>query len=232
MRLLAALLLVSLTSLRAAEPPRPILLVPGLWYEYAPKVYGMKVYDRYVKWLVEEGFPRERIHVLDYTSHHSLKRVSAQMSAQLRKIRAQYPPDTRFDVMGHSLGGFVALYSILTTGFSTQVKKFISLAGIPQGWDGFGACKIGLCGEMHKQLIPYRSTLIRLLFEKFHDEIARLDKCSIFSPQDGLVRPYDAGRFEDGIAVELPDTPHMDILFKRATFDALKRECYHGSFLP
>lgn len=57
-------------------------------------------------------------------------------------------------------------------------------------------------GSAHKKLSPLRNAFVMAFHARHAADIACLDKCSLFSPDDRLVTPYDAGRFSDRINME------------------------------
>jgi pimeloyl-ACP methyl ester carboxylesterase len=228
-KLFLVIALVCRTGL--SESVTPIILIPGLWYKYSKPVLGEKIFASFTEWLIEAGFPAEDIHVLNYDSTASLKTVNTQLNTQIEEILKNYPVTTQFDVFAHSLGGFVGLYAMETNGHANRFRKFVSLAGIPQGWDGYAPCRVGLCGLVHPLIIPYHSDFVLRFLSKYASEISALQKCSLYSPDDGLVRPYDAGRFDDGTNVQLEGLTHLDMVFSKTSFDAVVNSCYGGSIV-
>jgi hypothetical protein len=66
-----------------------------------------------------------------------------------------------------------------------------------------------------------------MAFHKRHAaEIQRLEKCSLFSPADGLLKPYDCGRFEDGINIDVPGMDHLHAAHERKYYRIMRRACY------
>lgn len=234
MKIARFLLIIGLlvSNLGKSETVTPILLVPGLWYKYSKPVLGQKVFDPITRWLIQSGFPAEDIHVLNYDSTATIDFINNQLESQIETILQQYPAGTRFDLWAHSLGGFVGLYAMVANGHADRFRKFVSLAGIPQGWNGYAACKIGLCGLAHPPLIPYHSDYVMWFLSTYATAIASYEKCSLYSPSDGLVRPYDAGKFDDGTNVELQGLTHMDMVFNKTSYDAVVQNCYGGNIAP
>jgi hypothetical protein len=64
------------------------------------------------------------------------------------------------------------------------------------------------------------------LLEKHSNEIAELEKCSLFSPEDGILDPYDSGAFKDGINVSLPNISHLKFKSSPVVFEAMKKACF------
>lgn len=208
----------------------PIALVPGFGYDLAPLAFNREVFDDYGKWLAESGVPREHVYVIDYPYRADLDTIRDVISRELEAILAKYPPGTRIDVVGHSMGALAGLYGVMEGGLAGRVRKFVSLAGITQGWNGDLCKRLGVCGKAQAQIVPFRSPFIRDFLSRHDREIARLEKCSLYSPDDGMVSPYDAGRLDGGTNVELKGATHLDMIWKKEVFETMREKCYGGRF--
>jgi pimeloyl-ACP methyl ester carboxylesterase len=221
-----------LTSVRALTTPtvatgaaRPIILVPGWGWNFTKYKLTQPVFAGYIQWLINDGVPAQDIYVVDYGYAKDLDTIKGQMIPAFQKIISSYPADTKFDVMGHSEGGFTGLYTIMEGNFSNRIQKFVSLSGIPQGWDNW-YCKTGICGKAHLDLIPYHSTFVVAFLNQYADQIHGLQKCSIYSPDDGFVKPYDAGKFSDGTNVDVPGMHHMATIWDEQFYHVMRSHCY------
>lgn len=204
---------------------RPLLLVPGWGYRLTGLVVGQEAWARYIEWLVTDGYAREDIHVLSYHYRKGLDYINAELTTQFRAIVASYPAGTKFDVMGHSLGGFTSLAAIVDSGVAPRVQKYISLSGIPFGWDSW-YCAAGVCGKADRQLTPFKNDFVTAFHSANAEAIAALEKCSVFSPDDEFVKPYDAGRFADGTNIEIAGIKHMDTIWTQQSYRAMRHGCY------
>lgn len=209
----------------AKELPRPLFLVPG-WGP--PAIIG---YRSFRGFLEDDGFPPERIHVLRYDYTKDLAHITRQLIAQFRVALAKYPADTRFDVIGHSTGDFVALYALIEAGLAQRIDHYVGLSGIGHGWD-CPACKRGWLGKTERTLSPAYNDFITDFYRRNDAIIAPLRKCALFSPDDGLIAPYDSGRFEDGINVEVRGMRHLDSVKERRYYELMRSSCFEGSMIP
>lgn len=208
----------------AAPAPRPLFLVPG-WGP--PAIVG---YRAFVGFLTDDGFPRERIHVLRYTYTQDLATITRQLVSQFREALARYPAGTRFDVIGHSTGDFVAIYALVQAGLADRVEHYVGLSGIGHGWD-CPACTKGWLGKVERQLSPAYNDLINDFYSENAAVISGIKKCALFSPDDGLIAPYDSGRFDDGINIEIEGMRHLDSVKKHSAYATMRQECFGGSLV-
>jgi pimeloyl-ACP methyl ester carboxylesterase len=227
------LILGAFSQFSFAESPavRPILLVPGWGYNLYPFIFLKTAWNPYLRWFQQEGFPAKDIHILRYHYEADLDTIGQEVTTQLQTILASYPPGTQFDIMGHSEGAFVALYAMMISGLSSHFKKYISLAGIPQGWDS-NLCAKGLCGKADEDLIPWHSPLVMNFLTTYAAQIHALDKCSLYSPADQFVKPYDAAKFDDGTNIEVPDMRHMQWIWTLRGFETMRAGCYGIGTIP
>lgn len=52
-----------------------------------------------------------------------------------------------------------------------------------------------------------------------------MKKCSIFSPEDGVLDPYDSGAFADGTNVELRNIRHVQFIKNAYVADQMIARC-------
>jgi pimeloyl-ACP methyl ester carboxylesterase len=228
-RLSGVLVLASALLALAAAPvhaegrglERPLILVHG-WGP--PSVIG---FNRYVGFLTDDGIARRDIHVFRYSFLRDLATIEDELDAQYAAVAAKYPPGTMFDVIGHSTGDFVALYAAARSGFIARIKKYVGLSGIGHGWD-CPACMRGWLGETERTLAPANNPFITTFYETYAAELGALDKCALFSPDDGLIRPYDSARTPDGVNVEVEGMRHLQSVKSRKFYELMKEKCYGG----
>jgi pimeloyl-ACP methyl ester carboxylesterase len=152
------------------------------------------------------------VNVIDYDDELSLNEMAKTVAEQIQGIIAKANnPNLKLDVIGHSLGQFVALKSILenpiapgsSEKIADRVRLFVGLAGAVRGQDVIRPCRIfpNQCGGA-EVLSPYYSAAdqgaedLRQLFATNYDMINRLKKCSLYARADEIVdSPYNAGSF-------------------------------------
>lgn len=205
-----------------------IFIIPGWGYELG-RLLSFD-YQRYASWFQEQGLPEANVHVLTYSYLADLDTIDQELKSQMAAVLQHRQETSRFDVIGHSLGAFVGLLAISGTPYLTRTRKFISLAGIPYGWDS-ALCATGICGKAHRQLTPFRSNFVNAFHTRHTQFIANLDKCSLYSETDFFVKPYDAGRFDDGRNLDVPGMGHLAAIGERSYFDIMLAFCYDGKLL-
>jgi len=152
-------------------------------------------------------------------------------------IFSKYPPETQFDLIGHSLGHVVSLVTFADLGYLPRVRKLIGLAGVMFGQWGKkpGLCSLKIlenifCGDIFDHLIGTdQPALITDLISSNQEAMNHIQKCSLFSPQDGMLNPFNSGAFPDGINVSLPRVKHLRFKSAPVVFSALSQHCYNGN---
>ncbi len=152
------------------------------------------------------------VNVIDYDDELGLNDMAKTVAEQIQEIIAKANnPNLKLDVIGHSLGQFVALKSILenpiapgsSEKIADRVRLFVGLAGAARGQDVIRPCRIfpNQCGGA-EVLSPYYSAAdrgaeqLKEIFSANHDAINRLKKCSLYARADEIVdSPYNAGSF-------------------------------------
>ena len=152
------------------------------------------------------------VNVIDYDDELSLNEMAKTVTEQIQGIIAKANnPNLKLDVIGHSLGQFVALKSILENPIApgspekiaNRVRLFVGLAGAARGQDVIRPCRIfpNQCGGAEVLSPYYRATDqgaedLKQLFAANRDAINRLKKCSLYARADEIVdSPYNAGSF-------------------------------------
>jgi len=189
-----------------------------------------------VSQLEKLGFPREHVLKIQYPDQEDLSEITAAVEPQLKKFMARYPSDTRFDVMGHSLGHVVSLITLVKLGLLPKLRKLIGLAGVMFGQLGEkpGLCRFPwlsphYCGDVFDLLMgTTRPPFLMELIEQNTAELSRIEKCSLFSPEDGILNPFDSGAFEDGINISIPNTHHLKFKSSELVFEKMTEGCFDG----
>lgn len=158
----------------------------------------------------QSGF--SNVNVIDYDDEVSINDMAKTVAQQIQEIFANANnPNLKLDVIGHSLGQFVALKTILEHPVSAgssekiadRVRLFVGLAGAVRGQDVIRPCRIfpNQCGGAEVLSPYYRAPDqgaedLKKLFASNHDAINRLKKCSLYAQADEIVdSPYNAGSF-------------------------------------
>lgn len=184
------------------------------------------------------GFSKEHVLKVRYPDKKNISDMVQAVEPQLKQFMARYSSETRFDVMGHSLGHVVSLVTLAKLHLLPRVRKFIGLAGVIFGQLGEkpGLCGVSFlapyyCGDIFDLLIgTTQPPFILELLENHAEEMKRIEKCSLFSPDDGMLNPYDSGAFEDGINISIPHVNHLKFKSSPLVFETLKEQCFEGEF--
>ena len=159
-----------------------------------------------------EGLGFKRVHIVEYDDLESLDSMASAVASQIHKIISDAQnPNLTLDVVGHSMGQFVAAKAILDQNFygnpaiklSDRVRIFIGLAGIIRGQDELYPCQVfpNQCGG-GSELQPFYvdstkgAKIIQKLFGQHWDVLNKIKKCSVYSSRDEIVKsPFDAASF-------------------------------------
>jgi len=176
----------------------------------------------------------QNVFVVEYDDLQDLDTMATTVAGQIHKIIASSRnPAFTIDVVGHSMGQFVAAKAILDKKYSRaqpysladRVRIFIGLAGIIRGQDELYPCSIfpGQCGG-GGALEPYYSDAnkgsleVKRLFSENYQALNRLKKCSVYSSADEIVKtPYDAASFR-GLGLEPKNMMDLKINSRREKF--------------
>jgi pimeloyl-ACP methyl ester carboxylesterase len=218
--LLSCLFLVSHAHVVFAESRVPVILVPG----WGPP--AIENWDDYVSFLVQDGHLPQDIYVTSYSFLDDVGTIREQLDLQFRQILSWYPSSVSFDVITHSMGQFVGLYTIMEGNFNSRVRKFVGISGIAHGMDP-EVCIFNICGHaMDRSLTPFLSNFLTAFFSTFRTHLDKLDKCSIYSPQDGVIEPYDSGKFADGTNASIEGMHHLKSIHEYPFYRAMTQTCY------
>lgn len=203
---------------------RPVILVPGWGPHWLTSMSDLR------KFYEADGFPASQLHEVSYPYKEDPETIRRALSSQFQQIFSKYPKETKFDVVAHSLGGFAALYSLLKSGFANRFQKYISLAGVAHGQTKDMLIKRS---KTHDYIIPAYNDFVMDFYALYTGELARIEKCALWSLDDKLVTaPHDSGAFEGGTNIELSGYSHLDFIHKRSIYEIMKTNCYdlsHGS---
>jgi len=173
---------------------------------------SMKDMSRASQALVSLGVAASNIHIIRYPDTKNISDIKAAVSSQLQTIFSQYPANTKFDSIGHSLGLLASFISLAELGHLPKMRALIGVTGVLMRQDEsampFG-CRKGntqdLCGDIFDRVVGSTdSTYILDLLSKNATELSRIKKCSIWTTQDGILSPPNAGVFPNGISIEMP----------------------------
>lgn len=199
----------------------PIILVHG----YGPPVVSSMA--QYKRRLIADGVHSKDILMVKYAYNASLDTINTQVNSQISTFMASYAANTQYDIISHSLGGFVGIYSPLQGALSSRMRKFISLAGVAHGQDNLPSfCKFG-CGKALPILVPFMNPFLINFYQANVAAIARIKKYALYSPDDALVNsPDDSGAFADGVKVSITDASHEDEIHDPDLYAIMKTTCY------
>lgn len=198
--------------------PRPIILVPGWGPHWLTSMSDLR------KFFEEDGIPSIHLHEVSYPYKKDPETIRRSLTTQFQKIFSQYPEQTKFDFVAHSLGGFVTIYSLLESGLADKVQKYISLAGVAHGQTKDFFIKRS---ETHDYIIPAHNNFVTELYELHAEELSQIEKCSLWSLDDRLVNsPHDSGAFEGGLNIELKGYSHLDFIHKKSLYEIMVTNCY------
>ncbi len=198
----------------------PVLLVPG----WGPPVFtDMK---RLKSFFEADGYSRHDLHHIRYPYKGSLEKIRQVLIPQFKRVLALYPPGTRFDVVTHSLGHFVAMESLLEGGMGDSVEHYVGLAGIGHGqYDLPPGCGVASCSAF-EPLTPFPSPYVKSLLAKHADTFGGWKKCSLYSRNDSVLgNPFFASHFPGGTNVEVSGYRHNDFLFRRDLYQLMQNRC-------
>jgi hypothetical protein len=199
---------------------RVIILVPGWGPALVTNMKDLRMFFE------KKGVPNDRIFELTYSYRSEFAVIKADLEKQYLAIFQKFP-GAEAAVITHSLGGFAAIYALMKSNLSNHVDTYIQLAGVAHGQtEPPPGCVIeSICGPATMQLYSDKA-FVDDFYKTYEAEVAKLKKCSLYSPQDGMaIKPYDSGAFSDGINISLPDVKHLSFLHDEAVFERMKKDC-------
>jgi hypothetical protein len=208
------------TAAQARPSAEPIVLVPGYLWQVAGEP------DKLRAQLLESGFDERDIFLVGYPERETPDVIGAVVADALLQALAFYPAGTKARVVTWSLGHFVALYSILEHGLEDRVASVVGIAGAAHGTERDRLCSLGLCGRTLPLLMPAHNEFVRSVYAAKPGALASLSKCALFSPEDGVLEPYDSGAFPDGVNVEVRGVKHLQKFKDRSYVDAMLERCW------
>jgi len=190
------------------------------------------------KQLERLGFPKEHIYLVKYPDSKNISEMNLALQPQFEEILNRYSPQVKFDLIGHSLGHVVSLVSVAQLGLLHRIRKLIGLAGVMFGQLGEkpGLCAFDFlapyyCGDIFDLLIgSTKPPFILDLMDAHWQEMKNIEKCSLFSPDDGILDPYDSGAFEDGVNISIPKVHHLKFKSSEKVFLNMKEACFQGVY--
>lgn len=202
-----------------------LFVFPGWGYDLLRR--WERVMFRYEGWFEEEIYGAGHVYRIEYPYTAGPEELSKFIAEKMQSVLATYPEGTRYDVVGHSFGGFAGLYAPLVSGLGDRLNRYISVAGVQNGMDS-KLCERINCGASHKFIVPYQSQFIQDFHQAYDATIKKIKMCALYSPADRFVKPYDAPKVPPGygINVEVPRMGHLRAVSKRRSFDALVNSCY------
>jgi|GEM_PF-5291631 len=213
------LVLLCFQTVQAATAPIPIILVKGYGPHFAQLL-------RYQKFFSQDGI--RHVYAVDYDHKSNIPYIERQLSAQFDSILSRYPKGTQFDLVTHSMGGFVGLYTAIRSKWSGNLRKYVSLAGMTQGQDSLPRlCRRGRCGRAIETLTPFLNPFLRKFFTDNEKQIDRVDKCALYSYSDRIISdPPDSGALRGSKLFEVRGAGHLDFILRRDIYRIMRSVCY------
>jgi hypothetical protein len=175
------------------------------------------------------------VHIVEYDDLQPVEVMAATVAEKIHEILSSSKrSDMTLDVVGHSMGQFVAAKAIVEERrlkgrvyrLADHVRLFIGLAGIVRGQDELYPCTIfpDQCGG-GGALEPYYvaasgqgSSEVKRLFSENFEVFNRLKKCSVYSEADEIVKtPYHAASFR-GLGFDSKNMMDVEINSRREKF--------------
>ncbi len=160
----------------------------------------------YLRW---HGYTRQLS--IGYRSRGSLEKLAIELK---KRIDGQIQGG-RIDIVAHSMGGLIARCYVQQLGGERRVDRLITL-GTPHG--GTHAANF-VPAALVRQLLP-GSPFIETLNSQ--PAPAALQMTSIVAGRDLLVQPVDSARCQFGDAIHFDEHGHLELLFSKGVFDAVK----------
>jgi hypothetical protein len=197
----------------------PVVLVPGYLWQVAGEPAKLR------RQLLDSGVAERDLFLVGYPVGEEPAVAGAVVADAIEQALALYPPGAKARVLSWSLGHFVALYAVLEHGLVGRVSMLVGIAGAAHGTEHSPLCSIGLCGRTLPLLMPADNDFVRSFYAR-HPEVAALPKCALYSPDDGVLEPFDSGAFPDGVRVEVPGVAHTRKFDDRSYVDAMLGSCW------
>lgn len=182
-------------------------------------------------WFRADGFADSELILMRYPVAGDLADIRAALLPQLEAAFAAFPEDTRFDVIGHSLGHFAAIDAMAATKRPEKFRKLIGIAGVAHGQTKPKpvTCMLpNACGDVYDLLTEKGHVGLENFYRVNADALGSWEKCSLYSPDDGMLGPVDSGAFPDGTNKSLPGIRHLKFKSDPRVYAAIKEHCYGG----
>lgn len=185
----------------------------------------------------KQGFEKEQLYQVHYPSSKNLREINEALKPQILEILSRYPAGQKVDLVGHSLGHVVSLLSFSNLNLLQRIGKLVGLAGVMFGQYGDkpGLCRFKLfspyfCGDLFDWLLgTLEPVIVMNILDQHPQEIESIQKCSIFSADDGVLDPYDSGAFPDGVNIEIPHIHHYQFKNSKKVFQTLIEGCFKNT---
>jgi triacylglycerol lipase len=217
-----------------AHCPRPVLMLYGL-------LSTRRTFEVLERRLRRDGYCVFSIKLgglLETFNSRGIDECAERVREKVERLYARFPDMGPLTIVGHSKGGLIGRYYVNRLGGDRRVKAVITLgtphSGTPVAY--LGCALVGLFAKSVWQMTP-RSPFIRHLRVGAFPRHVRL--VSIYSRED-RVSPFPCCQLgDDGVGntsnVELQGMTHREYLYKRAAYEAIRRELeltYGGDDAP
>jgi len=215
---------------------------------YSALTPGLKDMSSASQQIAKLGFPSKDIFLVTYPDTKNISDIKAALDPQLKKIFAKYDANTRFDAIGHSLGLLAGFVSLSELGHLPKIRSIIGVNGVLMRQEK-SAMPAGcspnntrdLCGDIFDKVVgSSNSPYIVGLIQQNQTELTRINKCAIWSSNDGILKPANSGVFPDGKSVEMTgnwcknaslfNPCHLQAKSSPEVFAKMKSDCFNGNW--
>jgi triacylglycerol esterase/lipase EstA (alpha/beta hydrolase family) len=208
--------------------PRPVLLLYG--FMSTRRVFEVLEHrlrrDEFCVWSMNLGG------LMDAFNTAGIDQIAERVRDKVERLYQRYPSMGPLSIVGHSKGGLIGLYYVKRLGGDRYVNNLITLGtphnGSPTAY--LGCVGYGLISRSIWQMTPMSPFIRRL---KMGALPASVKVTSIYS-RDDKVNPFPACLLEDTSMtsnlrnIEVRDVAHRAFVTKRAVYQVVRRELFHG----
>ena len=179
-----------------STPRNPILLLHGIWDTGA-------IFLPMIRYLNSLGWETHDLNLTPNNGDGCLDSLAQQVAAYAERT---FAPETRFDLVGFSMGGLVGRYYLQRLGGLNRVQRFITLSSPHKGtWVAYGSLREG-CMQMRPNH-PFLQDLNRDI-----GTLDRINFTSIWTPLDAMIVPASSSQVPVGRNMKVWVPLHRDMV--------------------